>query len=123
MKTLNEYLELPYRLEIVEDTEEGGFAAAYPELPGCVTCGETVEQAAANAQEAKRVWLEAAWEEGLPIPEPNNLEASSGQFKLRLPRSLHRMLAERSREEGVSMNQYCVYLLSLGSGQPLKRSE
>ncbi|MCI5588370.1 MAG: type II toxin-antitoxin system HicB family antitoxin, partial [Lachnospiraceae bacterium] len=36
----------------------------------------------------------------------------SGQFKLRIPRSLHRSLVEHSKKEGISMNQYCVYLLS-----------
>ena len=40
------------------------------------------------------------------------LEDYSGQFKLMLPKSLHRSLAEHSQREGVSMNQYCVYLLS-----------
>ena len=41
-----------------------------------------------------------------------NIEDYSGQFKLRIPRSLHRSLAEHSKREGISMNQYCVYLLS-----------
>lgn len=36
----------------------------------------------------------------------------SEQFKFRLPKSLHRSLAEHAKREGVSMNQYCVYLLS-----------
>ena len=54
MKTLNEYLTLPYRMEIVEDHDEGGFVVSYPDLPGCITCGETVESAVANAQDAKR---------------------------------------------------------------------
>ena len=53
-------------------------------------------------------------EDGVPIPEPARLEDYSGQFKLRLPKSLHKQLAQRSSEEGVSMNQYCVYLLSKG---------
>ena len=44
--------------------------------------------------------------------EPDSLEDYSGQFKLRIPRSLHRSLAEHSKREGISMNQYCVYLLS-----------
>ena len=43
MKTLNEYLAMPYRMEIVEDREEGGFVVSFPELPGCITCGETLE--------------------------------------------------------------------------------
>ena len=90
MKTLNEYLALPYRMEIVEDREEGGYVVSYPDLPGCLTCGETIESAVENARDAKRVWLEAALEEGVSIPKPDSLEDYSGQFKLRLPRSLHR---------------------------------
>ena len=67
MKTLNEYLNMPYKMEIVPDTVEGGYVAFYPELPGCITCGETVEAAAANAIDAKREWLEAAIEDGIEI--------------------------------------------------------
>ena len=78
MKTLNEYLTLPYRMEIVEDRAEGGFVVSYPDLPGCITCGETVESAVANAQDAKRSWLEAALEGGIPIREPDDLESYSG---------------------------------------------
>ena len=74
--------------------------------------GETIEQAVDNGKEAKRLWLEAAIEEGISIPEPDNLEKYSGQFKLRIPRSLHRSLAEHSKREGISMNQYCLYLLT-----------
>ena len=96
MKTLNDYLALSYRMEIVKDSDEGGFVASYPDLPGCITCGETEEEALKNALDAKKAWL----------------EADSGQFKLRLPRSLHRALAEHSQREGISMNQYCVYLLA-----------
>ena len=112
MKTLNEYLALPYRMEIVEDREEGGYVVSYPDLPGCLTCGETIESAVENARDAKRVWLEAALEEGVSIPMPDSLEDYSGQFKLRLPRSLHRALAEHPQRAGISMNQYCVYLLA-----------
>lgn len=61
---------------------------------------------------SKKVWLEAALEDGAEIHEPDSLENYSGQFKLRIPRSLHRSLAEHSQREGISMNQYCVYLLS-----------
>ena len=51
MKTLNEYMALPYRLEIVEDQEEGGFVVSYPDLPGCITCGDTIEDAMNNAKD------------------------------------------------------------------------
>ena len=49
MKTLNDYFAMNYRMEIVEDKDEGGFVVSFPELPGCITCGETVESAVANA--------------------------------------------------------------------------
>ena len=107
MKTLNDYMSMSYRMEVVEDKTEGGFVVSYPDLPG-----ETVESAVANALDAKKAWLEVALEEGVEIHEPDSLEDYSGQFKLRIPRSLHRLLAEHSQREGISMNQYCVYLLS-----------
>lgn len=110
--TLNEYMELPYRMEIMPDKEEGGYAVAFPELFGCVTCGETLASAVSNAEDAKKAWLEAALEEGVEIPKPDSLNDYSGQFKLRIPKSLHRQLSEHSKREGVSMNQYCLYLLS-----------
>jgi len=112
MRTIDDYMKLPYRMEIVEDTDEGGYIVSFPDLKGCITCADTIEAAVANAKDAKRAWLEAALEEELLIPEPDDMDKYSGQFKLRLPKSLHRQLAEHSKREGVSMNQYCVYLLS-----------
>lgn len=112
MKTLNDYMKMNYRMEIVEDADEGGFVVSFPELPGCLTCGETVETAIKNAVDAKKVWFEAAIEQEIEIHGPDSLEEYSGQFRLRMPRSLHRSLVEHSKREGISMNQYCVYLLS-----------
>lgn len=68
-KRLNDYMAMSYRMEIVEDKDEGGFVVTYPDLPGCITCGETIESAVANAVDAKKAWLEAALEEGLKIQE------------------------------------------------------
>ena len=112
MKTIDDYMKKAYRMEIVEDKDEGGFIVTYPDLPGCISCGETIESAVANAIDAKEVWLEAAIGEGIEINEPDSLDDYSGQFKLRIPKSLHKSLAEHSQREGISMNQYCVYLLS-----------
>lgn len=112
MKTIDDYMRMSYRMEIVEDKEEGGYVVSYPDLPGCITCGETMQSAIANAEDAKREWIQAALDDGIEIHEPDSLEDYSGQFKLRIPRSLHRSLAEHSKREGISMNQYCVYLLS-----------
>ena len=112
MKTLEYYLALPYKLEIIPDMEEGGYVASYPDLPGCLTIGETMQEVIKNAEDAKTAWLEAAIEDGIAINEPQSAEKYSGQFKLRLPKSLHKTLAEHSKQEGISMNQYCLYLLA-----------
>lgn len=112
MRTIEEYMRLPYRMEIIPDTVEGGFTVRFPELPGCLTCGDTLEEAVRNAADCKKEWLIAAMEEGIFIPEPVSEEEYSGQFKLRIPKSLHKSLAEHSKAEGISMNQYCLYLLA-----------
>ena len=119
MKTIDYYLNLPYKLEIVPDKDEGGYAARYPELPGCITVGDTLESVVKNADDAKTEWIAATLEAGITIPEPTSYDDYSGQFKLRLPKSLHKLLADQSKEEGVSMNQYCVYLLSLNNASNL----
>ena len=110
MRTVDEYMNKPYKMEVETDMDEGGFVVSYPDLPGCITCGDTIEEALKNASDAKKCWIEAALEEGLSIPEPEVAEGY--QFKLRIPRWLHKSLAEHSKAEGVSMNQYCIYLLS-----------
>ena len=112
MKTIEYYMALPYRMELVADVEEGGYVVSFPDLKGCITSGSTVEQAVENANDAKREWIAAALEDGYEVPEPTSSDEYSGQFKLRIPKSLHRQLAEHSKREGISMNQYCLYLLT-----------
>ena len=115
MKTIDEYMKLSYSMELTPDSDEGGYVVSYPILKGCLSSGETIEDAIRNAEDAKREWIMTAMESGIEIPEPNTDEDYSGQFKLRIPKSLHRQLALNAKREGVSMNQYCVYLLSQGN--------
>ena len=112
MKALEYYMSLPYKMELIEDVEEGGYTIFFPELPGCITCGDTIEEAIKNAKDAKKEWLVSCLEDEIPITEPDGARKYSGQFKLRIPKSLHRSLVEHSKQEGISVNQYCVYLLS-----------
>ncbi len=67
MKTLDDHMKTPYRMEIIEDEDEGGYVVSYPDLPGCITCGETIESAIANALDAKKAWIIAALEDGIDI--------------------------------------------------------
>ena len=99
LKKAEEYMKLKYRFELTEDEAEGG-------------SGETIEEAVKNGEDARREWIIATLESGIEIPKPFDAEEYSGQFRLRMPKSLHKLLAERSKQEGISMNQYCIYLLS-----------
>lgn len=112
MKNAKYYNSLPYKMVITPDSEEGGYVISYPDLPGCITCADTLEEALENANDAKLTWIEAALESGTEIHEPNSLDDYSGNCRLRMPKSLHQQLAENAKREGVSMNQYCVYLLA-----------
>ena len=98
----------------LNDNPECRYVAFIPELKGCITTGISASDALLSLDDAKEAWFSSALENGDPIPEPSTLKNYSGEFKLRMPKSLHRRLMERSKEEGVSMNQYCVMLLSQG---------
>ena len=104
-KTTEYYASLPYTIELRNTPGEGWFARVR-ELPGCMSQGETAEDAIANIQEAMHLWLEVSLEQGDAIPEPRPDEEYSGKFVVRVPRSLHRDLAEIAEREGVSLNQY-----------------
>ncbi len=108
-KSIDDYMKMPYKMVIVPDEEEAGYTLYFPDLPGCITCVDSLEQAITQAENAKREWLEAAIEEGLDIKEPQ--DEYSGQLRLRMPKSLHRQLSRKAAEEGVSLNQYVVYEL------------
>jgi predicted RNase H-like HicB family nuclease len=70
-KSLEYYMSLPYRIEITEDQEAGGYALYCPELNGCVTCADTIEEGLALLKDAKQEWFTACLEDGVPIPEPS----------------------------------------------------
>ena len=110
-KDLNYYLNLHYKVEIQQD-EDGTYFIECPELKGCMSCGETMEEALKMIEDAKKCWLETCLEKNISIPEPKGEEAYSGNFRIRMPRSLHKNIAEKAEKEGISMNQYCIYLLS-----------
>jgi len=57
---------------VVIEPDEDGWLASVPDLPGCLSGGETIEQAQAGIEEAIRLWIETANESGWPIPEPRS---------------------------------------------------
>lgn len=118
-RAISEYLKLPYTIKISydNDPENPGWVAQVAELPGCLTQADTFEELGAMVQDAMRNWLAAALALGHPIPEPVTDEEYSGKFVVRLPRSLHRQLAETAEREGVSLNQLVNVALAQMVGQ------
>ncbi len=113
---LEYYLALQYPVRLIAE-REGGYTAVVPDLEGVMTQGETLEEAAAMAEDARRGWIEVEYERGNDIPLPSYLEEHSGKFNVRIPRSLHRSLALAAEDEGISLNQYVVTLLARGDTQ------
>jgi len=111
---IKEYLSLPYNIVIRHVTDESGtyYFAKVQELPGCMSDGETIDEAFTNIYEAMEGWIEAKLEVGCSIPLPVDSDSYSGKFVLRLPKSLHAKLAMEAEQEGVSLNQYALYKLA-----------
>jgi predicted RNase H-like HicB family nuclease len=64
-------LEYPIVVEPLPAEEGGGFLATVPDLPGCMSDGETPEQAVSNIQDAITAWIEAARDLGHAVPKPS----------------------------------------------------
>ena len=108
-------LDYPFSVRRLSEEEGGGFLVEFPDLPGCMSDGDTVEQAIENAYEAAGSWLQVAKEMGREIPKPSG--DSSGKWLQRVPKSLHSRLAARARSEGVSLNTLVIALISEALGR------
>jgi len=104
-------LKYPFTLE---QDDDGSYFIQFPDLPGCMTCGSSLEETLEMGNDAKKCWIESALRDGAFIPEPKAADDYPDNFKLRLPKTLYKQLANSASSEGVSMNQYCLYLLSAG---------
>jgi antitoxin HicB len=114
-KPLEYYFNLIYPVTL-EAAPEGGYFIQIEDLPGCYSQGETVEEAMVMIEEARRLWLESAYEDGLDIPLPRDEREYSGNVYIRAPKSLHRRLDQMAVREGVSLNQFVVSTLSQAVG-------
>jgi antitoxin HicB len=125
-QTVNDYLALPYHIEIVYDAsgEQPGWFARVQELPGCMTQTDTFEELGDMVKDAMHIWIATALEDGQTIPEPRADEDYSGKFVVRLPRSLHRELVQAAERDGVSLNSFVNASLGRAVGQaPTRKTE
>jgi antitoxin HicB len=91
----------------------GGWLASVPALPGCMGDGETPEAALADAERAILEWQDAARQLGRDVPGPSSL----GQWRQRVPRTLHEKLKIIAAREGVSLNAYVANVLAEAVGK------
>lgn len=103
------------------EEEGGGYLITFPDLPGCMSDGETEAEAVANGRDAFASWVSARVDAGKPIPipayKPDPMPTASGRFVTRLPKSTHAKLAERAKSEGVSLNALVLAFIAEGLGR------
>lgn len=114
-KNLEYYLSLPYTRELIPEPS-GIWFVRVKELPNCMSQGNSPEEALRNIGDAMHGWIKGELEDGSPIPEPKEEEEYSGNFRLRVPKSLHRKLVETADDEDISLNTLCVNLISEALG-------
>jgi antitoxin HicB len=109
----------PFTIRPLSVEDGGGYLIEYIDLPGCHSDGETPEEAIANGRDAVRSYLLSCKKHGDPIPKPSSPASSSGQFRVRMPKSLHAQLVAQADKEGVSLNM----LMVAAAAQALGRRE
>jgi predicted RNase H-like HicB family nuclease len=100
-----------YRVALQYDPD-GYWIATHPELHGCMADGETAQEALSSLDISRELWIECSLANGLEVPEPQEPPQYSGRFVLRIPKSLHRDLANEAEAEGVSLNSFVSNVLA-----------
>lgn len=103
-----------YNIKVTFDKEDNDYIAFIEEIPECSAFAGSPEEAIKELEIVYSLWLETVTEKNYPVPEPLKLKDYSGKFVLRIPRSLHKELVEKSLQENISLNQYALYCISRG---------
>jgi antitoxin HicB len=101
MSQLANIEKYPFAIRPLSPDDGGGYLIEYPDLPGCHSDGETPEEAMVNGRDAVRSYLLSCKKHGDPVPKPSSPAHSSGQFRVRMPKSLHARLVAQAGREGV----------------------
>lgn len=105
--------QVKYPKQVFWSDEDEGYIAIAPDLPGSSAFGESEAEALRELDDVIAGWIAAAKAIGNPVPPPSTpSKQHSGKLLVRMPRTLHRDLTEEALREGVSLNQYVVFVLS-----------
>ena len=100
--------------------EGGGYLVEYPDIPGCMSDGESIEEAIANGREALRDCIDVFRESGRKLPKPS-IEAA--QWRQRLSRTLYSKLTRQAQSEGVSINSFVTAIIAEAVGSKEARGQ
>jgi len=101
-----------YSVRVNWSDEDQVFIATVPEFPRLSAFGDTRQEAIREALLVLEGYIEIFEEDNLPLPEPEKNREYSGQLRVRMPKTLHKKLAETAEEEGVSLNHWINVLLA-----------
>lgn len=123
-----------YPIAIEPGDEAHAFGVVVPDLPGCFSAGDTLEEAIDNAKEAIELWLETVIDDGVPVPEPrpiaehradpelsgwiwavvsvdlSELEGKSERINISLPSRVLRRIDAAAKSAGESRSGYIAHL-------------
>jgi antitoxin HicB len=107
----------------LSDEDGGGYLITFPDIPGCMSDGETEAEAVENGRDAFIGMMSALADMGREIPAPSFSHSdaaapnASGRFVTRVPKSIHAKLTTSAKAEGVSLNTFVITLLAEGLGR------
>jgi antitoxin HicB len=114
-------LEYPFTMHLLPDDEGGGYLIEFPDLPGCMSDGETPEEAVRNGADAVGCWLQAMREAGRPIPAPS--AAPVGLRTVNIENHIYQILVEEGQRQGLSPESIANAALVSGALTLLSRDE
>ena len=119
-----------YPVAIEPGTDKTAFGVVVPDLPGCFSAGDTMDEAMVNAEEAAALWIDAALDANQSIPAPSSLDALRGKreyhgwlfglialdpallddtverINITLPRRILKRIDSKARESGETRSSY-----------------
>ena len=106
-----------YSVVVVWSDDDAEYVATSPEWPELSWLAPSESAAILGLRGVIREAVALLTKDGTPIPSPRPHAAYSGQLRLRMPKSLHRAMATRADQEGVSLNTLALTYLSRGVGR------
>jgi antitoxin HicB len=114
-------LEYPFTMQPLSEDEGGGYLIEFPDLPGCMSDGQTPDEAIRNGAEAVQCWIAAMREAGRPIPAPS--KATVSKRTIGVHDHVYQQLAEEARLQGLSVEVIASVALTSGFADLLRRIE